>query len=86
MSCPCPSNPTSAPLLLAQGSLARPNAAICSTELCSCSPAQSEETRAELSSTRLGFVTVQMGKSWPETWLFLSQERLLASMSAELHF
>lgn len=85
-SCPCHSNTTSAPLPLAQGSLARPNAAICSTELCSCSPAQSEDTSTELSSSRLGFVRVQMGKSWPGTWLFWSQERLLASMSAELHF
>lgn len=93
MSRPCPSSTTSAPPPLAHGSLARPNAAICSTELCSCSPAQrlesreqGKETKAELSFTRFGFVRVQMGKSWPGTWLFQPQERLLASMSAELRF
>lgn len=93
MSCPCPSSATSAPPPLAHGSLARPNAAICSTELCSCSPAQrlesreqGKETRAELSFARFGFVRVQTGKSWPGTWLFQPQERLLASMSAELRF
>lgn len=70
----------------APSSLARPNAAICSTELCSCSSTALADTRAELSITRLGFVRVHMGKSWPGTWLFQSQERLLAFVSAELHF